>query len=157
MAKKITVKEAAKEPAVSAPVPVVEEKKMGVVNEAVTTPTPTLTEVAMPVEEPASSKKEERKAARQERREKRLSRREEKIALRELQKERTAKPIIEQFDSISVGSARGLVQNTPRRFARDRRKEKLERRERMKVVVDGQEQRVSPASKYMLDMLISEE
>ena len=63
---------------------------------------------------------------------------------------------ITKFEGISVGGRATVDARKSRRVTRDRRRESLERREAMKLSVDGKEKELSEASKYMLDMLIKD-
>lgn len=64
---------------------------------------------------------------------------------------------LNNFEGISVGSRLQSKPVTPTRVTRDRQKERFEKRQRMKVVIDGEEKKILPSSKYMIDMLIAEE
>lgn len=88
-------------------------------------------------------------------REERQARKARRKARRE--KRQTAEELL-NFEGITVGSARTAVPaNSTKRFTRDRRRKNFERRAKMKVVIGGEEKKLSEPSKYMLDMLISEE
>lgn len=63
---------------------------------------------------------------------------------------------IDEIDGISVGTRLGVALQNRSRVTRDRRKDRIERRNRMKLVVDGEEKVVSNASKYLLDMLVED-
>lgn len=93
---------------------------------------------------------------------------EEHVIAEEPKKKRVAKgkkkneeptPVnIDEIEGISVGSPRSFNPNRfRRRVTRERQLESIDRRKNMKVIVEGQEQDISAASKYMLDMLISSE
>jgi hypothetical protein len=61
---------------------------------------------------------------------------------------------ITQFEGFSVGGRNTVQARTERRVTRDRRRERIAKRESMKLMIAGEEQELSEASKYMLDMLI---
>lgn len=67
---------------------------------------------------------------------------------------------IDEVEGISVGTRLSLKPEKPKRSVRDRRRERrsrrLARKEKMKLLIDGQEKEIPETSKYFLDMLIPE-
>ena len=61
---------------------------------------------------------------------------------------------ITQMEGISVGGRNVVHAKNTKRVTREKRRENIKKRRSLKVMVAGEEQELSEASKYMLDMLI---
>ena len=140
--------------------PVVEEKAVPE-NLPVEEPAPVVEVDQAKVKAERRAKKEAQQVAREAREEaklvKRISRAGKKDAKRKRQAERRAKqrrlPDVSMIEGISVGGRNVMNPPKKRRLTRDRRREKLDRRESMKLTIACEEKELSESSKYLLDML----